>query len=1116
MQNNMNNHSGDRTLAALFAAALLAVAGFAPEAYAGGGGADVPQGGVSQTLRTITGRVVDKATGKPLAGAAIVNMKTNMGTTTTVDGSFTIAAAAGQTLSVSLLGYSEVEIKASAADDIIIEMSESTQLIDDVVVVGYAEQRRVNITGAVSTISGDDIAAHPVVSTIQALQGADPSLNITMSSGNPVASNNVNIRGVPSINGGTPLILVDGVPGVSLNFVNASDIESISVLKDASASAIYGAKASAGVILITTKNGGSGRATVSYSNNFGWSSPTTDHDFITNGYEYATTIHDLYYSRYGYSPFNYTENDWAQLEARRYDKTENPERPWVVVGDDGKYHYYGNFDWYHNIFNTNRFNQEHNVSLSGGNKDINYYVSGRFYEQEGTLSGDMIKQKEYYRNYSFRGKFDAKIFKWAKWTTNAAVNANEQRYPGQLDEGMTIAALEQNLAPMFVPENPDGSIVMYPYDLRNIALATGRTASFMDEGNKHIIENQMFTLSNGLHLTPAKGLSIDATYNLTNYRRLYKDRHHDQVYSRQIGVYETSTTYMKDRYRERHYGYTLHNVDAYLTYNHTWNDAHNFKVLAGMNYERYRSTDLTVQQDGLGSEILDSFKSKKDNSSYTITQDISAYQTLGFFARVNYDYKGRYLFEASLRADATSRFAKESRWGYFPSVSAGWRFSEEPFMEGVSDWWNNGKIRLSYGSLGNQQVADYLYIDRISTDQINYLFDDATKANASSVSAPLATDLTWETVTTYNVGLDLSFLKNRLTFTGDYFIRDTKDMLTTSMTLPAGYGASTPKGNCADLRTKGWEISLSWRDKFDLGGKPFTYAISGSVGDYQSEITKYNNPSRIFSGYYEGKKLGEIWGYHVVGLFKTDEEAAAYQRAINNSTNVYQRIYNMSPTGLGQLMAGDMMFEDSDNSGSIGTGSGTVDDPGDMRVIGNSTPRYNYSFRVELNWNGFDISAFFQGVGKRDWYPTNNQDAIYGANKFWQLYSYPILSFITSDFKKDVWTEDNPNAYFPRLRPIISYNGGPLGVANDRYLQSAAYLRFKNLTVGYTIPVLKQYVKKLRVYFSAENICYWSPLKKHCKLIDPELAVSDGTYRAGTGSGYDLPRTISFGVDITF
>ena len=389
---------------------------------------DTSQAALAQSqLRDVTGRVTDRATGDPIVGVTVANNSTGSGTVTDAAGAFTVQAATGQLLTISCVGYTSWTVKVPASGAIDVELSEDAQQLDDVVVVGYATQKKINVTGAVSSISGEELAQRPVVSTMQALQGIDPSLNISIDSGNPTAGNSLNIRGVPSINGGSPLILVDGVPGVSLRLVNAADIESISVLKDASASAIYGAKASAGVILVTTKKGAAGKATVSYSNNIGWTQPTTPTDFITNGYDYATIVNDLYFSRYAYNAFNYTDADWAALEARRYDTTEHPDRPWVVIGDDGKYHYYGNFDWYHSIYNTNRFHQEHNLSLSGGGKDVNYYVSGRYYQQDGVLGGNMIRNKENYKNYSFRAKFDAQLFKWAKWSTNASLNAVNQK-----------------------------------------------------------------------------------------------------------------------------------------------------------------------------------------------------------------------------------------------------------------------------------------------------------------------------------------------------------------------------------------------------------------------------------------------------------------------------------------------------------------------------------------------------------------------------------------------------------------------------------------------------------------------------------------------------------------
>ncbi len=1070
---------------------------------------------VAQQARNISGRVVD-AEGQPVIGATIQNLTTKAGAMTDYDGRFTIAAETGQTIQVYMLGYADQAVKVTSSADLNIVLAEDVEMLAETVVVGYATQKKINVTGAVSSISGEDLDRRPVVNVMNALQGADPSMNITTSSGNPTAGHSINIRGVPSVNGGSPLILVDGVPGISLSYVNAADIESVSVLKDASASAVYGAKASAGVILVTTKAGKEGKTKVSYSNQFGWIQPTTSTDFISTGYDWAVAIDEVYKARYGYSAFNYTADDWAALEARRYDVTENPERPWVTIGEDGQYHYYGNYNWYEALFNNNRFTQQHDLSVSGGNKAVRYYISGKFHDEQGLLSGPAIPNKEKYSNYGFRAKVDAQLFKWAKFSTNASLYAVHQVYPGTLNEAMTIPALDQALGPMFVPRNPDGTAVIFPNDVRKVGVGKGRGYITTHEGNRHDINARTLALSNTLELTPAKGLSIKATYNISNFFRLYEDRTHASTYSDKLGSTAVNTSYSKDEYRERHYQYTTHSVDGVISYNNNWNDAHSFTALAGVNYESRHTTDLTVDQFGVGNEDLSTFNSVTDDTYYTITQAITAYRTLGFFARVNYDYKEKYLVEVSMRADGTSRFATGSRWGYFPSASAGWRFSKDSFLDGASGWLSDGKLRFSYGALGNQQVSDYIYMQTISSAQLGYLFDNTGRPKYASVSAPQSSGLTWETVKTYNVGLDLSFFNNRLNFTGDYFVRLTENMLTQSLTLPSVYGASTPTENCADLRTNGWELQLSWKDSFKLGAKPFHYGVTATLGDYITTITKFNNPDKLFSNYYEGKRLGEIWGYHVPRLFKSDEEAAAYQLAVHNSANVYQRVYNMAPGGTGYLMAGDVMFEDVNGDGYINKGDGTVSNPGDMMIIGNSLPRYNYSFRFDFNWNNFDLSIFLQGVGKRDWYPTANNEDVYGATRFWNLYGYTVTSFISKDYKDHIWTEENPDGYFPRLRPIQSYGGGPLAQTNDRYLQKVNYLRLKNITFGYTIPFKKAFISSLRLYFSAENIAFASPLKKYCKTIDPELAVASGTYYSGSGVGYTMPRNIIFGLNINF
>lgn len=1066
--------------------------------------------------RQLSGKVIDDED-VPIPGAVVQNNTTKAGAVTDNEGRFSIEVEVGQTLAVSMLGYEPQTITVTAQDNITIKLIEDSQLLDDLVVVGYAVQKKINLTGAVSSIDGDQLTRRPVTSATLALQGADPSMNIQASSGNPAGGNSIDIRGVPSINGGSPLILVDGVPGISLDRINASDIESVSILKDASASAIYGAKASAGVILITTKSGRPGTTKVSYSNMFGWIQPTTSTDFISTGYDWATAVDEVYYGRYGYSAFRYTEADWAELEARRYDTVENPDRPWVTVDDTGQYHYYGNFDWYHEMFNNNRFQQQHDLSISGGDNAVTYYLSAKYYDQDGLLSGSAISVKEKFQTYAFRAKIDAQLYKWAKWSTNVSVNAQHQVYPGTLNESLTISALDQALGPMFVPQNPDGSNVIYPYDIRGVGIGKGRGAITTAEGWRHDIDNRNLVLANTLELTPFEGFRLAATYNISNYHRMYKDRDHDATYSDKIGTVITNTSYSRDQYRERPYEYTMHSIDLVTSYNKIFNDAHNFNGLAGMNYEYQRATDLTVLQYGVGSPYLNTFNSVTDDTNYIISQSIGAYKTLGFFGRLNYNYKEKYLAEISMRTDGTSRFEEQSRWGVFPSASVGWRFSQENFMDEVNNWLNDGKIRFSYGSLGNQQVSNYQYIQTITSGRRNYLFDEQSgPSNYANVTAPNSSGLTWETVKTYNAGLDFSFFNSRLNFTGDYFVRLTEDMLATALTLPSVYGASTPRENNADLMTNGWEIKLSWKDQFHLGSKPFHYGVTATLGDYVTEITKFNNPDKIFNSFYEGKRLGEIWGYHVPRLFNSDEEAAAYQMGVHNSSNVYQRVYNEAGGGRGYLMAGDIMFEDRNGDGYINRGSGTVDDPGDMMIIGNSLPRYNYSLRNDFDWNNFDLSLLFQGVGKRDWYPTANPEDVYGSTRFWNLYSYPLMSFVAKDYKDNIWTEDNPDGYFPRLRTIQTYGGGPLAQNNDRYLQKVNYLRVKNITFGYTAPLKNTFINSCRLYFSGENLFYWSPMKNNSKYVDPELAVGSGTYRASTGTGYTMPRTITFGVNLNF
>lgn len=1065
--------------------------------------------------------VVKDNLGLPVPGATIIVDGTNNGTTTMSNGDFSLEnVKLPAKLVISFIGYQPrtVEVNSYAAIDI--TLVESSAAIDEVVVVGYGQQKRVNVTGAVGTISGKDLNNRPVTNTAAALQGADPSLLLTLGSGSIEGKNyDVKIRGAVSLNSGSPLVLVDGIEA-SLAQVNPNDIESVSVLKDASACSIYGAKASAGVVLITTKSGKAGTLKVNYNGRYGVSWNTTSTDFITSGYDYVKLTNEFCYPSKGYVGWNYTDEEMQMLYDRRNDKTEHPDRPWVITDSNGKYRYLGNFDWYDYMFKRSRPETEHNISLTGGNDKINYYVSGRYLYREGLFNHGA---EDIYNGYSFRTKIAAEVTPWMHYSNNISMEVTDYKYGGyweqdgseELNSNGILFNVANNISPTFVPVNPDGTTFVYSNGIQfaNSPIASGRGGVFADGRNKNSRKNNYYIITNRVtfDLTRNKDLKLNADYTYRRRDNLGAYRSYPTANTwnaTQTAVVDFTNGSIYDFYQEDRYYYNGHVVNAYLDYGHSWGK-HNFSAVAGGNFEDFRSSKLSVRQKGSLSEKL-SFINMAQGEIERCVESNTAYRTLGYFARANYDYAGKYLFEVSARYDGSSRFAANDRWGFFPSASAGWRISEEPFFGNAKDLVDNLKLRASFGSLGNQNVSSYYTYMRLITnkDFSNYTFDGSIKGKYSSLGAPVASDLTWETAQQWDLGLDLTMLNNRLNFTGDVYIRDTKDMLTDGMALPGVYGADSPSMNSAELRTKGYELSVSWRDQFKLAGKPFEYSVGFNLSDYKSVITKYdNNPNKSLTNltkgdYYVGMEIGEIWGFKTDGFFKTTEEAQAYAKEVDLSYSTGRLT--------GGWQAGDLKFVDLDGNGVWGVGNDTVDKPGDRTILGNSLPTLSYGINASIRWMGFDASVFFQGTGNHYWYPHGEM------MPFWGCYSYPYLSYLPTDFLGKVWAEDNPNSYFPRARAYSS-SGGYLSKVNDRYLQNIRYLRLKNLTVGYTIPATltkKAGIDQIRIYFSGENLCYWSPLKKNSKYVDPEAAIN----RSGVNNNayYPWAKTFMFGIDITF
>ena len=1061
---------------------------------------------------TVRGTVTDSE--GPVIGAVVSSSGANA--VTDLDGAFSINVPSDATLEISALGYKTLYVPVNGQAQLSLKLEEDSFMLGEAVAVGYGTQKKENLTGAVSVIKSEALQDRAALDVGHMLQGTVPGLNVTSGSGRPGQGVDLNIRGWNSINGGSPLVLIDGVEG-DIQYVNPADVDNISVIKDAAAAAIYGAKGSAGVVLVTTKSGTKekdGRAKISYSGRFGVTAPTTSTDFESRGYDHVYTT-NLFWSRYspGTLYANYSDSDMQELWARRNDVVENPERPWVVVSNvDGKdvYNYYANTDWYHVLYNDIKPTTSHMVTMSGATNAVKYLVSGGYTYEQGMFKDN----PDNYKRVNLRAKISFDVTDWLRIGSNTTYFNSAYFYPGQSNISNNFAKSTVHALASYPAYNPDGSNVYLTkyngYEVMDGLMMLLNSDHFNDDHVDNIGETVDFTL------TPLKGLTVKGDYTYTFRHKRYLNRSVNGDYSKYPLEYlvKDDKDGFYDILSEQSNVDTYQVYNLYATYEHSWANAHNFKAMAGVNYEKRWIKDLSAKGYNLYSTALNDQSlvgpdpADPDGKKRMETGGgQNELKTAGYFTRINYDYKGRYLIELNARYDGSSRFLRGHRWVFSPSASIGWRLSEESFFQPFKTWWDNAKIRFSYGQLGNQQMSNYYpAIQTVSTSgKSSYLLGGANLPQAS-LSAPVSSGLTWERSIQSNLGIDLAFLGNRLEFSAEGYIRDTKDMLTAGEPLPAVFGASVPKENTADLRTKGYELTLSWRDSFKLGGKPFNYGASVVFSDYVSHITRFNNPDKLFAKtYWEGMKYGDIWGYHVDGLFATDEEAASYnidQSKVNDS-----QIFPTTTTSPNGLYAGEMKFADLDGDFAINKGEERVGKSGDWQVIGNSQPRYNYGLNMNASWNGFDLGVFFQGIGHMDWYPPA------GFRSFWFLYDRPYQTFIPRDFLADCWSEENPNAYYPRPHGYVSMNDSrPLGVNNDRYLQNIGYLRLKNLTFGYTLPdklTKKVSIQKLRFYFTGENLFYWAP-GLHGKYVDPELAQT-----GGTGRVYPWQKNFIFGIDIT-
>lgn len=1070
-----------------------------------------------QQQRSISGTVKDTK-GDPIIGANVLIKGTTNGTITDIDGNFSLNVPNNVTLVVSFIGYETQEIVVGNKSRISVSLTEDMEKLDEVVVVGYGTQKKVNLTGAVDQVTSEVIENRPVSNLTQGLQGAIPNLQISFADGKPTRSSSYQVRGTSSIGqGGSALVLIDGVEGDPA-MLNPSDVASVSVLKDAAASSIYGARGTYGVVLITTKNPNKERTAITYNGNFMVKAPTVVPNVISDGYEFTTYFLEGYQNWAGSKPnkfhssLMYTDQWYEELAKHR---------PWmnapdVEVDANGNYQYYGNTDWWDLLYKDHFIGQEQNLSIQGGGEKTDFLVSGRFYSQGGIFNFDPDR----YKMFNVRAKGSLQVTPWLKVTNNFEFNQMQYHNPMSVGEGTVWYAIESEGQAPNVMFNPDGTLTKAgAYTLGSFYYKN----NYQNTTSRVLRNTTNFTAKLlGERLT----LNGDITFRYNDER--IEGKQTPVPYSQSVGkINYAGAGYNSIMNTLSNTKYLATNV--YAQYNQLFANTHDVKAMIGYNYEQSIYNYDFERRNGLLFDDAENINMA--TGSISINSDYQKWRIAGGFFRLNYGYKDRYLVEINGRYDGSSKFPTDQQWAFFPSASAGWRVSQEPFWKISPKVVSDLKIRASYGSLGNGNISPYQFQELFKIYIQNRLLKGEKPTTTSSPN-PIPTGLTWETATTANVGVDISFLNGRLKFVGDYYIRKNKDMYVTGTQLPAVYGADAPKGNYADMTTKGWELTLTWRDQFKVGGKPFNYEIRGTLANAKSVIDSYPNDelfigARTNSGddhnYYKGMELGEIWGFVNDGYF-TASDIDENGHIINGPDQSWLSISSNQ-----RWAAGDVRLKDLNEDGKIDWGNSKVGDSGDRKIIGNRLPHYTFSLNVGADWQGIFVNAFFQGVGKQNWWPGSDN------GMFWGQYSRPY-SNIPKEMMKDVWSEENPNAYFPKYRGYISHQHTRiLHLPQTKYLQNVAYIRLKNLQIGYTLPtgfVNKLGVQQTKVYVSLENIWTYTPFYKHIKQFDVESIngedfetvelIKQGMYSSpiiedgGRPYSYPIMKSMTLGLSLTF
>lgn len=1041
-----------------------------------------------------TGRIhgIVRSADGPIAGVTVRVDGTSIQTLTNEQGEYSIDASPGSILVFSHLGYEEMRVNTegltasgdgSYSVDVTLSVGEG-DILEEIVVVGFGTQKKTNLTGSVAVVDAKQLENRPVRNAVQALQGLAPGLNISQNNGQLDNNPSINIRGTGTIgtSSSSPLILIDGSEG-SLTALNPQDIESISVLKDAGAASIYGSRAAFGVILVTTKSGKAGRTSVNYNNSLRSNAPTLMPKMM-DSYTFARYFNEADVNGNGAPHFS-DEHLQRILDYQNgminTSTIVNPNNPsqWAegyAYGND-------NIDWFDVMYRDKAFSQEHNLSVNGGTEKTTYYLSGNFMKQQGMMSFNT----DHYDRYAVSAKINTDVSDYFSVGYNARLVREDFERPAALTDAFYDDLGRQGW-PTLPLYDPNGYLFSSP------SPALGMRDGGNDNSTKDFIYQQLQLL-----LEPIRGWKTTASLN---YRTSTQFRHWDsqRLYNHDVNgdpyLFKNTSNVHEFGWKENYY-----NINVFSEYVTSVGN-HHLKGMLGFQTEQTAYRDLSGQREGIiipGQPVLDLTSGTDINGNPVVPLVTGQYQhwrNAGFFGRINYDYKERYLLEVNMRYDGSSRFRADSRWGFFPSVSAGWNIANEGFFADNVTFVNMLKLRGSYGELGNQNTEMWYptyVVMPTGTANGSWLINNV-RPNTASAPGLVSSMLTWESINTINGGIDFALFNSRLSGSFEVFKRRTLDMVGPGQQMPVVLGTGVPDTNNMDLESTGFESSIGYNDRTNGG---LNYGVKFLLSDHVTTVTKYPNEVGTLgdSRYRTGQRLGEIWGYTTLGVAKTQEEMDAHLATLPNG----------GQDALGtQWGAGDIMYKDINGDGKIDFGSNTASDAGDRSVIGNSTPRYTFGLNLTGDYKNFDFSMFFQGVIKRDVWQ--------GGYYFWGATSNKWWSTGLVDHLDYFRTADNPlgenlDGYYPR--PV--FGSGRNQEPQTRYLQNASYIRLKNVQLGYTIPADKIQrigMSRLRIFVSGENLWTQSGV---AGMFDPETV--DG---GRNGTVYPLTKVWSAGLSATF